>query len=180
MKTLLVTSLAALLACALPAQVSGSLNRNAPTVSQSIAMGDHKIEVTYTAIRFGEGAWQKIRDNTEAHERFNANAEKTPVGTVKTNVAVNAAGKEVPAGEYALFFTVNERAGWVLNLKPKAGGDAIRWRMMLQPSSSKAECMAIAIEPTAQDGKCSLTIRFGENHVTVPVTVGAKEEKKGG
>ena len=181
MKSILITAVAAILACAAPAQISGSLNRNAPTVAQSITMGENKLEVSYTAIRFGQGSWQKILENTEMHERFNGNAEKKPVGTIKTTVAVTAAGKEIPAGEYALFFTVHEKAGWILNLKPKAGGDAIMWRMVLQPSQTKSECMGITLEPTAQDNTCSLTIRFGEQHVTVPVTVGAakKEEKQG-
>jgi hypothetical protein len=56
------------------------------------------------------------------------------------------------------------------------------WRMVLQPSQTKSECMGITLEPTAQDNACSLTIRFGEQHLTVPVTVGAaakKEEKQG-
>lgn len=181
MKSILITAVAAILACAAPAQISGSLNRNAPTVAQSISMGENKLEVNYTAIRFGQGSWQKILENTEMHERFNGNAEKKPVGSIKTTVAVTAAGQEIPAGEYALFFTVHEKAGWILNLKPKAGGDAIMWRMVLQPSQTKSECMSISLEPTAQDNACSLTIRFGEQHVTVPVTVGAakKEEKQG-
>lgn len=180
MKTLLITATLALLCAAAPAQISGSINRNAPTVAQSISMGDNKLEVSYTAIRFGEGSWQKILENTQMHERFNAAAEKRPVGTVTTSVAVMAAGKEIPAGNYAMFFTANERAGWILNLKPKDGGDTIMWRMVLQPSEGKSECMSIALEPSAQDGKCSLTIRFGEQHVTVPVTVGSKSEKKEG
>jgi hypothetical protein len=182
MKSILITAVAAILACAAPAQISGSLNRNAPTVAQSITMGENKLEVNYTAIRFGQGSWQKILESVQMHERFNGNAEKKPVGSIKTTVAVMAAGKEIPAGEYALYFTVMEKAGWILNLKPKAGGDAIMWRMVLQPSQTKSECMGITLEPTAQDNTCSLTIRFGEQHVTVPVTVGAaakKEEKQG-
>ncbi len=181
MKSILISAVAAILACAAPAQISGSLNRNAPAVAQSITMGENKLEVNYTAIRFGQGSWQKILENASMHERFNTNAEKKPVGTIKTTVAVMAAGKEIPAGEYALFFTAHEKAGWLLNLKPKAGGETIMWRMVLQPSQTKSECMGITLEPTAQDNACSLTIRFGEQHLTVPVTVGAakKEEKQG-
>ncbi|MFM1870901.1 MAG: hypothetical protein RL398_323 [Planctomycetota bacterium] len=184
MKILIASAVAALLAVAAPAQISGSINRTAPTVSQSIAMGEQKVELSYTAIRFGQGAWQKVRENTAAHERFNANAEKKPIGSVKTSVAVNAAGKEVPAGEYAMFFTVNERAGWILNLKPKAGGDAIMWRMHLQNTEHKSDCMSITLAPSAEDGKCSITVSFGDQYVTVPVTVGGSdaggEKKEGG
>lgn len=181
MKTLLITAVAALLACAAPAQISGSINRNAPVVAQSISMGENKLEVSYTSIRFGEGSWQKIVENTSMHEKFNASAEKKPIGSVKTSVAVMAAGKEIPAGEYAMYFTVHEKAGWILNLKP-ANGEAIMWRMALKPSTDKSECLSISLEPSAKDNACALTICFGESHVKVPVTVGAaaKTEKKEG
>ena len=181
MKILLVTAVAALLACTASAQISGSINRNAPTIAQSISMGENKLEVTYTAIRFGQGSWQKILENTAMHEKFNASAEKKPIGTVKTSCVVTAAGKEIPAGDYAMFFTVHEKAGWILNLKP-ANGEAIMWRMMLQPSTEKTDCMSICLEPSAKDAVCALTISFGESHVKVPVTAGAapKTEKKEG
>lgn len=179
MKSVLSLALLAVLAGTANAQISGSINRNAPVVAQSIAMGESKLEVSYTAIRFGQGAWQKILETPAMHEGFNAGAEKKPIGKVKTSVAVTAAGKEIPAGEYTLFFTVNEKAGWILNLKP-ASGDALMWRMHLSASPTKSDCMGISLEPTAKDGVCTLTIRFGEQQVTVPVTVGAKTAKKEG
>lgn len=181
MKNLLIPVVAAVLACVAPAQISGSINGNAPTVAQSITMGSNKVELTYTAIRFGQGQWQQIIENKDFHERFNAGAEKKPIGQVKLSAPITAAGKEVPAGDYAMFFTVHEQAGWILNLKP-ASGETIMWRMVLQPSKDKTECMSISLEPSAKDNVCSLTVRFGEQHVTVPVTVGEakKAEKKEG
>ena len=174
MKPLPIAVCAALLAVAVPAQISGSINQNAPVVAHTISMGPAKLELSYTAIRFGQGAWQKILDDTSGHDKFNAFAEKTPLGSVKTSAPVMAAGKEVPAGEYSMFFTVHEQAGWILNLKPKTG-DAIRWRLVLTPSASKNECLKISLDPTAQDGTCSLTIAFGSEGVTVPVAV--KQDK---
>lgn len=177
MKKLLFPVVLALVAGLAPAQISGSINRNAAKVSQSIAMGDNKLEVNYTAIRFGKGQWQQLRENAQAHERFNANAERRPLGAVKTSVAVTAAGKQVPAGEYAMYFTLHEQAGWILNLKSAAGGEPIRWRMALQQTEHKSDCMLISLTPSAEDGKCSLSVSFGDQYVTVPVTVGAAEAK---
>lgn len=168
MKPFLIACCAAVLAVAAPAQISGSINRNAPTVAHSISMGANKVEISYTAIRFGQGAWQKILENTADHEKFNAMAEKKPIGTVKTSMAVMAAGKEVPAGEYSMFFSVHEQAGWILNLKP-ANGEPIRWRLMLQASGTNNDCMKISLDPTATDGQCLLTVAFGSESVTVPV-----------
>ncbi len=155
---------------ALQAQVSGSINRNAPKVSTSIAMGDHKVELSYTSIRFGEGQWQQILENEGMHERFNQGAERRPVGSVKTNCALMAAGKVIPAGDYQMFFTVHPQAGWILNLKP-AEGEAIRWRMVLKATDHAHSCMRITLEPSAEDGECALTIAFGSQMVSVPVTV---------
>ncbi|MGE3171003.1 MAG: hypothetical protein AB7O97_00150 [Planctomycetota bacterium] len=178
MKSLLIAGCAALLAFAAPAQVNGSINRNAPTVMHSITMGDNKLEVSYTAIRFGQGQWQQILDNVDSHERFNEMAMKRPIGSVKSSVPVMAAGKMVPAGEYSMYFTVHEGAGWVLNLKP-AEGEAIRWRLVLQPSGHENECMRINLDPSAENGACMLSIAFGEQMVSVPVKVRAEGEKNG-
>ena len=175
MKTLLTIVSTALLVAALPAQISGSINRNAAKVDTSIAMGDAKLALSYTALRFGRGDWQKILENTEAHEGFNKLAENKPVGMVKTSVAVTAAGKEIPAGEYKMFFTVHAQAGWILNLKA-GDGEPIRWRLMLKDGDEQ-KCLKIALEPSDQNGTCGLTIAFGKQSITVPVSVAAKAEK---
>jgi len=174
MKPLPIAVCAALLAVAVPAQISGSINSNAPVVTHSISMGPSKLELSYTAIRFGAGGWQKILDNTAEHDKFNAFAEQKPIGSVKTSVPLQAAGKDVPAGEYSLFFTVHEQAGWILNLKPKQG-EPIRWRLVLTPSAVKNECLKISLDPSAQNGTCLLTIAFGTEGLTVPVAV--KQDK---
>lgn len=179
MKPLFVACFAALLAAAVPAQISGSINRNAPVVAHSITMGQNKVEMSYTAIRFGQGQWQKILENTEAHAGFNEMAEKKPIGTVKTTCALMAAGKEVPAGEYTMFFSVHEQAGWILNLKP-ANGEAIRWRLVLTPGGANNDCLKISLDPTGTAGACSLTVAFGSEAVTVPVKVAEKKAEKQG
>ena len=66
MKSIQSLLLLAAFAAAAPAQISGSINRNAPVVAQSISMGENKLEVSYTAIRFGQGAWQKILEDRKS------------------------------------------------------------------------------------------------------------------
>ena len=87
MKSFLAIACAALMTCGLQAQISGSINRGAAKVSNSIEMGGNKLSVNYTALRFGDGMWQKIKDAADRHEGFNAFAEKRPVGSVETSVA---------------------------------------------------------------------------------------------
>ena len=126
MKFLLSLACAATLSVGLQAQISGSINRGAPKITNSIEMGGNKLHLEYTSIRFGDGAWQGIKDNADRHERFNQFAEQRPIGMVETSCDLETAGKMVPAGKYKMFFTVNAQAGWILNLKSE-GGDAIRW-----------------------------------------------------
>lgn len=174
MKSVLAFACAALMTCGLQAQVSGSINRGASKVTNSIEMGGNTLSVKYTALRFGEGQWQKIKDATDRHEGFNKFAERSPVGTVETSVDLMAAGKKVAAGKYKMFFTVSERAGWVLNLKPEEG-KAVAWRMVLTDAPSEAKCLKIGLEPSAKNGMCSLHIAFGKQHVMVPVTAAKKK-----
>ena len=179
MKRFLTIACVSLFVCAgLQAQVSGSINRGAPTVTNTIAMGDHKMEVNYTAIRFGDGQWQRILENEDMHDRFNQLAERRPMGSVKTSCDVITAGKSVPAGDYKMFFTVSSQAGWILNLKP-AEGDAIRWRLVLTESDKKQNCMHISLSPSAEDGTCSLSVAFGSKSVTVPVRVADNDDSDG-
>ncbi|MEC7584190.1 MAG: hypothetical protein VYE77_07720 [Planctomycetota bacterium] len=179
MKRFLTIACVSLFVCAgLQAQVSGSINRGAPTMTNTIAMGDHKMEVSYTAIRFGEGQWERILDNENAHERFNQLAERRPMGSVKTSCDVITAGKSVPAGNYTMFFTVNSRSGWILNLKPEKG-DTIRWRLVLTETDKKQDCMHISLSPSAEDGVCSLGVAFGSKSVTVPVRVADSDDNDG-
>ena len=101
-------------------------------------------------------------------------ASERKVGTVSTTVDLMAAGKMVPAGKYSMYFTVNERSGWILNLKPSKG-DAVRWRMVLTDAAKEAKCLKISLEPSAKNGMCSLHIAFGKQHVMVPVMAAKKK-----
>ncbi len=174
MKSVLAFACAALMTCSLQAQVSGSINRGAAKVTNMITMGGNKLTVNYTALRFGQGQWQKIKENTERHEGFNKFAASSPVGSVETSVDLTAAGRMVPAGKYSMYFTVSERAGWMRNLQPQ-DGDAIRWRMVLSDAQAEAKCLKIGLDPSDKDGMCTLHIAFGKQHVMVPVSVAKKK-----
>ena len=175
MKSLIALSCAALMTCGLQAQISGSINRGAAKVTNTIEMGDNKLEVSYTAIRFGEGRWQKMKDNKDGYERFNKFAEGKPIGNVKTTTDLSAAGRKIPAGSYKMFFTLHEQAGWLLNLKP-AEGETIRWAMHLTDTKTSTKCLKVSLEPSDKNGTCSISITFGGQNVTVPVSVAAKKK----
>lgn len=173
-KSVIALTCAAMMTCGLQAQISGSINRGAPKVTNAIEMGKNKLQVSYTAIRFGEGGWKSIKDNVDSHDRFNNFAASKPIGNVTTSCDITAAGKTVPAGNYSMYFTVQER-GWILNLKP-AEGEAIRWGMRLKDTPATSKCLKVSLEPSEKNGACSIGITFGEQAVTVPVSVAAKKK----
>ncbi|MFT7534087.1 MAG: hypothetical protein ACI85K_000032 [Hyphomicrobiaceae bacterium] len=175
MKSLIALTCAALMTCGLQAQIGGSLNRNAAKVSNTIEMGKNKLSVSYTAIRFGDGQWQKTQEDKEGYEGFNKFAARKPIGSVTTSCDLTAAGKTIAAGTYSMFFTLHESGMWLLNLKP-AEGDAVRWGMRLKDTASKSTCMKISLEPSDKDDTCAIAITFGEQSVSVPVMVKAKKE----
>ena len=155
------------------AQVSGSINRDAPVVTSSITFKDQsKLDVSYTAIHFGEGSWQSIVENEDRHERFNGFAARKPIGSVSTTKLVMAAGREIPAGDYDMYFTVSKRAGgFILNLKDKGSdADPIRWRMVLVDTDVDIKRMKIRLDPADAANAAQLTIAFGKKSVSVPVT----------
>lgn len=162
-------------------QISGSINRNAPTVSNSISFNDHsKLEVTYTAIHFGEGRWQSIVGNEGRHERFNSLAARKPIGNVTTTKLVMASGREIAAGEYSLYFTVSKRAGgFVLNLQNKGDKESepIRWRLALSDTDAENKRLQITLAAASAADEASLTIAFGKKSVTVPLTAKKAEAK---
>lgn len=169
--------------CAAPAatQISGSINRGAPVIENSIKFANEvELEVKYTAIHFGEGKWQGMLENKDSHERFNRTAMAKPIGSVETSTTVYASGREIPEGEYDMFFSLHEKAGWLLNLK-KQGDDAaepIQWRMVL--SDSEENCKRIRFNLNAGDKKdeAVLTIAFGKKKVSVPVMTKKPEQKE--
>lgn len=159
------------------AQVSGSINRNVPTLSQGFHINndaEDKIELTYKAIAFGEGQWQKLKDNKDMHERFNAGAERRPIGTVSSTMACKVAGKEVPAGEYKMFFTLHEQAGWILNVKND--DNHVMWRMAMTETDHNHTRLHISLTPGESANECHMMIAFGNQMVKVPVGPAAKKE----
>jgi hypothetical protein len=165
----------ALAASAAPAQVMGQINQDAPTVSSSIKFKDGgELSLSYTAIHFGEGQWQERMKASP--DRLNSFAPTRPLGKVSTTLDVTSAGKTIPAGEYAMFFTIHQPSGsWVLNLKPAGDEDAepIRWGLRLTESGQQRKRLYIGLTAADKADEALITVAFGDQTVSVPVKPGA-------
>lgn len=116
--------LAASLCIPAVAQKSGMTNNNAPTIKQSIVAGDAKISLDYTSITWAQGQFmQRLTDKTEvgtkARARNNDMASKSPMGTFSSSTALKVGELNLPAGEYQVFFTINDDLTWNLNFAAK-------------------------------------------------------------
>ena len=56
-------------------------------------------------------------------------------------------------------------------------GLSCRWRLALSDSKKKSDCLKIRLEPSAKNDTCSLSIIFGEQQVTVPVSTAQKKKQ---
>ena len=177
MKRLTFFALGFALAVPASAQVSGSINGDAPTVSSAIAFKNgSKIELSYTAIHFGKGMWMAAKEDEDKRERLNNFAPKKPIGKVSTTADLVAAGRTVPAGNYAMFFTVSERGSWILNLRPEGEGELIRWGLRLSKTDKQLSRMSISLAAGDKGDSAQLTVAFGDLAVSVPVTPGAAKD----
>jgi hypothetical protein len=119
MHKFLVLSLAVALGAPAFAQKSGSINRNAPTIAQTVTAGDAKISLNYTSIAWGMGqtfeAAMDKENGAQAREGINNAAKRTPLGDFSTNVDLKCGELNIPAGDYKVSFTINDKTEWHIN-----------------------------------------------------------------
>jgi hypothetical protein len=117
-----VAGLAGLTLVAARAQQMGSVNRNAPKISQTIEFDSGaKVSLNYTAITFAEGNFEKqlapdSPGRTQMRDRINQSAKSRPLGTLETSVDLELSGNAVAAGEYGFAFMLSEDCKWQVAL----------------------------------------------------------------
>jgi hypothetical protein len=183
MKSLVVSAFLALCAAApASAQKMGSTNANAPRCTTSITAGGMTVEIAFTSITMAAGKTME-QINSEKGEatrtRINASAEKNPLAELKTSSDITVGGKAVKAGTYAMFFTIDEKMKWHLNLASKDG--KIDWTLDLK-DAPEMKRLHIILGAGDEDGTAKLTIGFGKKicHVAVAGGAAGGKEEKGG
>jgi hypothetical protein len=141
MKKLLSLVLFASLCTPAFAQKMGGTNRNAPTIKQSITVAGATISLDYTSITWASGETMKtIMDKANgggAREMVNNNAMKTPLGTFTSTIAVSCGDLNLAAGEYKVYFTIDDNCDWSVNFQGKDKTDTMKLPLMDSPEESK-------------------------------------------
>ncbi len=180
-RTLSIVALAlAVIAPTLSAQKMGMSNNNAPTCTSAIAFGEKgSVEIKYTAITWGAGAWAKqITDpqrGERMRDRINKTAEAQPLGELKASADVTIGGKKVAAGTYKLYFTVDKDAKWTLVLAGKES--KIEWLLDLKEGTENSR-LGLALAAGKEDDTGEFTVQFGKMNCKIACSAGAAAEKK--
>lgn len=176
------TGLVVLSLCApAAAQRMGSTNRAAPTVTESIEFKDGpKLEVSYQSITWAGGQMMRRLMDKEggagAREGFNRRAVGSPLGTVAASAGFTLGGKAVDAGEYDLYFTIDEDLKWHLVLASKTtDGPPIDWALPLEDTDNHRSRLGIDLGAGDEDNTGVLRISFGTKHCAVAFAPGEGE-----
>lgn len=123
MKKLLSLVLAAALCAPAFAQKMGSTNSNAPMMKQSIEAGSAKMSLDYEAITWADGrTMARIMDKEKGagmRKRITESAAQAPLGSFTTSVECKVGEQTLPAGDYKVFFTIDEDMNWSINFQGK-------------------------------------------------------------
>src|SRR5688572_10075652 len=166
-----IATVAVALSATAHAQRMGSSNRNAPTVTQSIAFPSATIELSYVAITWAGGQWKAALDNeasrADQRTRINGAAEKTPLGTLKLPAAMNFGATKVAAGTYKVAFTLDEKFKWQLSLTGEAGATVVP--LNLKACDEDCKRLALGLRAGEKDATAELVIAFGKERCVLAV-----------
>jgi len=164
MNKLLTLTLAAVLCAPAFAQKMGGTNNNAPTIKQSIAIGDNSMTLNYTAITWAEG---KIMERCADKENgkqvrayINRQAPSSPLANFKTTIDCKCGDLMLPAGEYEVYYTINEDCHWEINFHADGEDSAKTMKLPLTntPDTTKRLLMCLY---AGNEGGAGAYIAFG-------------------
>ena len=177
MKAILFTAIA-VCALSLPAsaQRMGSSNNNAPTIEQKIDLGQTgTLELTYTGITFGQGAWASALKDEKRRERMrtriNSTADTNPLGSFSFSKSVMIGETSVAAGDYKLAFKLNDAYEWELVLAGSDSSTSVPLTMTDNPEPSKR--LVISLYAGDEDFTAGLYLAFGQKLTMLTITPGA-------
>jgi hypothetical protein len=172
MRTLLSALVLGAFAAALPAQQMGSVNASAPTVTQSIKFANGaSLSIEYKSITWAQGrtmdALKDAERGARMRERVNAQAERAPLGSAAVASAVTIGDQTVKAGDYKLYFTIDDENAWHLVLAAEEGDAKHTWKLDLKDTEKAQSRLVVGLMAGAKDTEATMKIAFGSSACTV-------------
>ena len=167
-----------LLATPLMAQRMGHGNTHAPTIAQSINLGEQgSLELVYTSIAWASGRWadQLANEDTRAGMRdmINGEAGANPLGSLKTSVDLVIDGQRVLAGSYSLAFMLDEKYQWQIVLSAEANSVALPLKYGFNAIESKR--LILALLAGDEDFTGRILVAFGDKAAHLPIGIAPAE-----
>jgi hypothetical protein len=157
------------------------INQNAPTVSQTVMAGGAKIQLDYTSIAWGRGeAFNSAMDKTDgadARKAITELAKKKPIGTFSSSVDVTIGTLKVPAGEYKVGFTINDKCEWQINFM---GKETLTMTLPLMDNKEMPHKRFLCSLFAGDDKGAGVYIAFGEKWCILNITPGGGGDGKKG
>jgi hypothetical protein len=145
------------------AQKMGMTNSNAPTIEQTIMAGDAKMSLNYTSITWASGkTMTAIMDKEKgerARSRVNSTAKDAPLGTFTTSVDVTCGDLKLAAGEYQVYYTINDKLEWQINFM---GKETHTMTLPLMDSGEESKRLMMCLYAGEKDGSAGVYVSFGK------------------
>jgi hypothetical protein len=178
MKKLLSLVLAAALCAPAFAQKTPA-NANAPAIKQSLTIGDVKMSLDYAAVSYGEGKTvARVMDkaNADLRKRINEMAPTAAIGKFSTSVDAKIGDVTLAAGDYDVFFTVNEDAS--VNINFKMGDKVTTSKLALMPQAGHEHKMLVMSLHAGDDGGAGVYLGYGKMSGMMTIVPAAKGAAK--
>lgn len=175
MNRLLIPVLMAAMAMPVVAQRMGSTNVKAPTVTTTIAFDkETKASVEFVAITWADGKMMTaLADKGEAgtRARSRVNNSKNPLGSVNLSTGMDLGATAVAAGDYNLFFHVDDEIQWHLVLVHK-NDEKVKHKVALnlKDAGHKMTRLSLSLQAGDEDGTASLWVGFGDKSGSLALT----------
>lgn len=159
------------------AQRMGGINRNAPTVQQTVTAGDTKVSLDYTSIHWGRGEWAEAAMDKEngaaSRKRINDGATREPLGNFSTSVDVTCGSLKIPAGKYKIAFTISDACEWEINF---IGDQTMKMKLPLMDTEMAHNRLLLCLYAEGEKSFGSY-VAFGNQFATLTFAPSGGNEK---
>lgn len=149
-----------------------------PKIDQTITAGDVKMTLNYTAISHGEGkTMASLMDKeggAEMRKMMNERMSGRSAATFSSSVDVKVGDLTLPAGEYAVFFTIGDDLAISMNFKQ--GEKVHTTKLDVKPGEHESKRLLMCLY--AENEGAGVYLSFGKLSGMLAITPAKKEGGK--
>lgn len=148
-----------------------------PKVEQTLTAGTAKMSLNYTSLAYGEGKTVGMLLDKEGgkdmRQMMNERSSNRPLASFATSIPVKCGDAVLAAGEYQVYFTVNDDLVWSINFKQ---GDKVA-STTIQLADGGHESKRLLMCLYAEEEGAGVYLAFGKMSGMLSFQPHAAEEK---